>query len=203
MELKPKYPVVTERLSLRPLTTGDTDALLAYRSLPEVCRYVPFEPMDAAVIADRLATQWARTVILAEGEMMTFGAELPSAKRVIGDIFFALHSEKNRCGEIGWVFDPDYAGHGYATEAAHAVMHLGFDELGLHRISARLDIRNTASARVAERLGMRLEAHQISNEWFKGEWTDELDYALLEDEWREQHAAGSCRWPLRGQIESD
>jgi RimJ/RimL family protein N-acetyltransferase len=198
MELRPEYPILTERLSLRPLTAGDTDALLSYRSLEDVCRFVPFDPMDREVIADRLDGPWSGTEILAEGQSLTLGAELDGAGRVIGDILLAYNSEVHRAGELGWVFDPLYSGHGYATEAAHAAMHLAFDELGLHRLTARVDSRNDASARVAERLGMRLEAHQVSNEWFKGEWTDELDFALIEDEWHEQHRAGprSCRWPL-------
>ena len=52
-------------------------------------------------------------------------------------------------------------------------------------IIARLDARNTASARVLEHLGMRREAHFVQNEFFKGEWSDELVYAMLNDEWRE------------------
>jgi RimJ/RimL family protein N-acetyltransferase len=198
MELRPEYPIATERLSLRPLSADDTDALLSYRSLKDVCRFVPFDPMDRDVIAEKLRGQWSRTEIVAEGQALTLGAELDGTGRVIGDILLVYHSELHRGGELGWVFDPLYSGHGYATEAAHAVMHLAFDELGLHRLTARVDSRNDASARVAERLGMRLEAHQVSNEWFKDEWTDELDFALLEGEWREQHRAGprSCRWPL-------
>jgi RimJ/RimL family protein N-acetyltransferase len=49
---------------------------------------------------------------------------------------------------------------------------------------ARIDAENTASARLAERLGMRLEAHLVENEWYKGRWSDELDYAILAREWR-------------------
>ena len=196
MELRPEYPIATERLSLRPLTADDTDALLSYRSLEDVCRFVPFDPMDRDVIAERLRGQWSRTEIVAEGQALILGAELDGTGRVIGDMLLAYHSELHRGGELGWVFDPLYSGHGYATEAAHAVMHLAFDELELHRLTARVDSRNDASARMAERLGMRLEAHQVSNEWFKDEWTDELDFALLEDEWREQHLAGICRWPI-------
>jgi RimJ/RimL family protein N-acetyltransferase len=64
------------------------------------------------------------------------------------------------------------------------MLALGFDGLGLHRIVGRLDARNTASARVLEKLGMRREAHFVSNEYLKGEWTDELVYALLDEEWR-------------------
>jgi RimJ/RimL family protein N-acetyltransferase len=63
------------------------------------------------------------------------------------------------------------------------VLRLGFEDLGLHRIFGRIDGRNTASARVLERLGMRREAHFIQNEIVKGEWTDEVVYALTEDEW--------------------
>jgi RimJ/RimL family protein N-acetyltransferase len=35
-----------------------------------------------------------------------------------------------------------------------------------------------------ERLGMRREAHLLENEFVKGEWADEFDYAMLEREWR-------------------
>ena len=94
------------------------------------------------------------------------------------------HSRLHGGGEIGYVLHPDFTGHGYATEAANAMLRLGFDELGLHRIIARIDERNTASADVARRLGMRQEAHLVHNEFFKGEWSSELDFAMLADEWR-------------------
>ena len=84
---------------------------------------------------------------------------------------------------MGYVFAPDAGGHGYATEAAAAVLSLAFEDLGLHRVIARLDARNGPSARLAARLGLRLEGHLVSNEWFKGEWSDELDFAMLASEW--------------------
>ncbi len=94
------------------------------------------------------------------------------------------------------MFHPDYGGRGYATEAVHTMLHLGFDELKLRRIIARVDGENEASARLATRLGMRQEAHQIENGWFKNRWSDELDFALLDREWRSLDANG-CPWPLR------
>lgn len=63
------------------------------------------------------------------------------------------------------------------------MVRLGFEALALHRIVGRCDARNTASAAVLARLGMRREAHLVGNEWVKGEWTDELVYALLSAEW--------------------
>ena len=64
------------------------------------------------------------------------------------------------------------------------MLRLGFDDFGLHRVIGRIDARNTASARVLERLGMRREAHFLQNEMIKGEWTDEVVFAMLEHEWR-------------------
>jgi RimJ/RimL family protein N-acetyltransferase len=82
------------------------------------------------------------------------------------------------------------------------MLHLAFDQLGLHRVTARVDVRNEPSLRLAERLGMRREAHLISNEWFKDAWSDEIDFALLEHEWAAQHTHGprSCRWPLERNL---
>jgi RimJ/RimL family protein N-acetyltransferase len=56
----------------------------------------------------------------------------------------------------------------------------------LHRVIGRLEPRNTPSARLLERLGMRREAHFVENEFIEGEWQSELVYALLENEWRDR-----------------
>lgn len=60
---------------------------------------------------------------------------------------------------------------------------LAFEELGFHRVIARVEARNTASARVLARLGMRREAEMVENERVKGEWQSESSYAMLEREW--------------------
>jgi RimJ/RimL family protein N-acetyltransferase len=119
---------------------------------------------------------------------LTLGVTLARTGRLVGDVVLFWHSRHHRGGEIGYVFNPEFAGQGYATEAAYAVLRLGFDGLGLHRIVARLDERNEASARVVRRLGMRAEARLIQNEFFKGEWSTELDFAMLADEWAEHRA---------------
>lgn len=63
------------------------------------------------------------------------------------------------------------------------MLDLAFGPLGLHRVIGQCDARNDASAQLMKRLGMRQEAHFISNELVRGEWCDELDFAVLEDEW--------------------
>ena len=181
--LRPRFPIRTPRLLLRPLTTADVDALLVYRSQPDVCRYVPFEPMNREVVEHRLATQWANTELTDEGQALTLGVELAATGELIGDVILFWHSREHGGGELGYMVNPDFAGQGYATEAANAMLGLGFDGIGLHRIVARIDERNGASARLARRLGMREEARLVFNEFFKGEWSTELDFAMLADEW--------------------
>ena len=190
MELRPEYPVRTERLVLRPLVPDDTAALLAYRGRAEVCRYLPFAPMDEQVLAARLAGDLGRREISAEGQGLTLGVELAESGRLVGDVVLFATSAQHAGGEIGYVFHPDVAGRGYATEACTAVLDLAFaaEGLGLHRVVARMDARNASSARLAARLGMRREAHFRSSELFKGEWADLVVFALLADEWNARRA---------------
>lgn len=168
---------------LRPLTRNDLDDVLAYQSRPEVCRYVPAEPRDREQVATWLEAAIARDRLTEPGKALSLGVQLPDGP-LIGDVMLHWGSAEHRNGEIGYVFNPEYAGNGYATEAAGELLRLGFDELGLHRIAARTDARNVASHRVLRRLGMRQEAYLVENEWFKGEWSDEIDFAILRREWR-------------------
>jgi RimJ/RimL family protein N-acetyltransferase len=184
VHLKPTYPVTTARLDLRPLAATDVDELLAYRGRADVCRYLPFEPMTREVLRDRLDADLSRQQITEEGQSLTLGVRLRGTGRLVGDVVLFFRSLADRGGEIGYVFHPDAGGRGYAAEACSAVLGLAFDGLGLHRVIARLDSRNEASARLAARLRMRQEAHFVRNELFKGEWSDELVFAILAEEWR-------------------
>jgi aminoglycoside 6'-N-acetyltransferase len=103
---------------------------------------------------------------------------------VIGDLLVRAGQLGDRQAEIGWAFNPEYHGRGFATEAARELLVLAFAELSMHRVFAQLDPRNTASAKLCERLGMRREAHFHQDIWFKGEWGDTAIYALLASEWR-------------------
>ncbi len=186
MELRPAYPITTARLKLRPLAAADTPELLAYRGRQDVCRYLPFEPMNEETLTARLAGDLGSRELTAEGQALTVGVELADSGRLVGDVVLFFRSARHASGEIGYVFHPDIAGRGYATEACEAVLNLAFDKtngLGLHRIVARMDARNSASARLASRLGMRQEARHRLSEMFKGDWADVVIYALLDHEW--------------------
>jgi RimJ/RimL family protein N-acetyltransferase len=181
--VKPAYPLPTERLLLRPFAPTDFDALLAIQSRADVARYLYWDPRTSAEVRETLAAKVRNTAIVAEGDNLSLAAELRSTGELIGDCSLHWTSAEHRQGEISFVFHPDHHGHGYATEAAVALLALAFDGLGLHRVVGRLEARNGASARVLERLGMRKEAHLVDNEYVKGEWQSEVVYALLDREW--------------------
>jgi RimJ/RimL family protein N-acetyltransferase len=182
--LKPSYPIHTARLILRPFIPADLDALHAIQSLPEVARYLYWGPRDLEQVREGLETKISESALLEEGQALGLAVELVATGELIGSATLFWHSRLHRSGEIGYVLHPAHHGRGYATEMGQALLKLGFDGLDLHRITGRLDGRNEASARVLERLGMRREAHLVENEMVKGEWTDELVYAILQREWR-------------------
>jgi len=182
--LTPDYPIRTDRLLLRPFTSDDFDDVYAMQSRSDVARYLEWGPRGRDEVRQSLEKKIAWSVLTDEGAGLSLAVVLPETGRVVGDVLLYWTSRPHRGGEVGYVFHPDHSGKGYATEATRAMLRLGFDTLGLHRIVGRLDARNAASARLLERLGMRREAHLRQNEVVKGEWSDEAVYAMLEDEWR-------------------
>ncbi len=179
--LAPTYPLLTERLSLRPPTPADAEAIHVYKGRADVTRWVPHGVLSVEAIAERAGL--ARQVLTEPGQHLHLLAFTRDTGDLVGDGLLFWHSAEHRGGEIGYIIDPRFGGRGYATEIAREMLRLGFDELGLHRIVGRIYAPNTASERVLQRLGMRREAYLVSNELLRGEWTDEIDYALTEDEW--------------------
>jgi RimJ/RimL family protein N-acetyltransferase len=178
------YPIETERLVLRPYRDTDFDALLGLQTRDDVTRYLLYDAKTPERVHESLALRMMLPPLDADGQALTLAAELRATGAVIGDVTLFRVSMVHQQGEIGFVFHPDFHGHGYAREAAQAVLRAGFDRLGMHRIVGRCDARNSASAALMKRLGMRQEAHFVRNEYIKGEWTDELVFAILEDDQR-------------------
>lgn len=182
--LMPDYPIETERLRLRPFTRGDVDDVFSYRSREDVCAFLFDEPMSRETCAEAVQARVGQVAFTGEGDKIVLAVQVRGADRIIGEVSLIWRSEENRQGEVGYIFHPDAHGHGYATEAGGALLRFGFDTAGLHRIYARCDARNGASSKVMARLGMRQEAHFRGHAMVKGQWDEELIWAILEDEWR-------------------
>ncbi|NIH84268.1 GNAT family N-acetyltransferase [Amycolatopsis granulosa] len=181
--LQPAYPLKTARLILRPFAQSDLNALHSFQSHPDVTRYFFGEPRTRAATAAALRDKIARSTLTEPGEYLALAVELIDTGELIGDLTLRWASSEHASGEIGVAVHPRHHGKGYAAEAVGELLRLGFDELGLHRIYGRCDSREVASASLMEALGMRREAHLRENELVKGEWTDELVYAMLSSEW--------------------
>lgn len=179
----PALPLSTERLHLRAFHPADFEALYAFHSRPEVVRYVPFEARSRDSMAAALDLKVAGTALRQDGDHLDLAVTLAGGGALVGDVLLGLHAVEHASVEVGYVFHPAFAGQGYATEAVRAALTLAFAGLGAHRVFARVDARNGSSRALCERLGMRLEAQLVENEWFKGEWSSEWNYALLDREW--------------------
>jgi RimJ/RimL family protein N-acetyltransferase len=182
-------PLDTERLRLRPLVSTDFDALFAYQSLPEVARHLYWEARSEDEVRLALEQKIAARAIHEQGDVLAIGITVRPSNHLIGDYVLVVTSAEHRQAEIGYIIHPEHAGQGYATEAGREVLRIAFEHLRAHRVVGSIEARNTASARVLEKLGMRREAHLIENEYVKGEWQSEVIYAILASEWRASQGA--------------
>ena len=182
-----RWPVRTERLTIRPATADDADAMFEIRSRPEVGEWLPILPTDRAA--------WAERFVEPDRLATTLAVELDG--EVIGDLYLNVTDPwaqaevadraRNSQAEIGWVLAPEHAGRGLATEGAHELLRMCFEDLGLRRVVALSFADNTASRRIMEKVGMRQEEHAVRESLHRsGKWLDGVGYAILVDEWRDR-----------------
>lgn len=190
-------PLRTARLVLRQFRPDDLEPLLVFHSDPDVVRYVPFPPRDRSEMASVVERKLASTQLRQDGDLIELAVTGAEDGTLVGDVLLALRSVEHQTLEVGYIFSPAYGRRGYATEAVHALLDAAFSQLGARRVVARVDARNAASRALLERLGVRQEAHLIENEWFKGELTSEVDYAVLAREWLTR------RVPMQPSVEGD
>jgi RimJ/RimL family protein N-acetyltransferase len=185
------YPLETERLLIRPNVDEDLDAVYSFQSRDDVTRYIPWYSRSREEVRQALEARKLMTDLQKDDDALVLAVTERESGALIGEIYLFLKSTEHRQGEIGYIIHPDSSGRGYATEAARAALRLGFEQFGMHRIVARCDARNEPSWRVMEKLGMRREAHLRENERFKGEWSDEIIYAMLDREWEALNRASA------------
>ena len=173
-----------QRVALRRFHPGDLATFVAYRSSEQVARFqswdAPYPPEEGERFIREIAKQHPDTA----GEWFQFAVALRSTGQLIGDCAAMPQADDPRQCEIGFTISPEHQGRGYATEAVRLLLAYLFTARGKHRITAYCDSRNAASAALLERLAMRREGHLRESTLVKGEWTDDLVYALLRDEWQ-------------------
>jgi RimJ/RimL family protein N-acetyltransferase len=173
-----QLPIRTNRLTIRMMREEHSAALAAYRNDPEVARYQEWAmPFTDDMARDLVAGQSAYDGLVDETFVQL---AIEHDGDTVGDLAVQLH-DSGRQAFLGYTIRRDRQGHGYATEAAGAMVDALFAD-GVHRIVASIDPANTASRRVLEKLGFRFEGRALSAVFVRGQWADDDRFALLADE---------------------
>ncbi len=143
--------ISTPRLRLRALSSGDAAAVHAYAFDPEAARFMPWRPDSSKPFAEGLIN------VITKPQFLNWAITLPPADQAVGMVFLHSFSKQHRKAEIAFNLAKAHWNRGLATEAAGAVVHFAFHELGLNRIEAICMPENSASRRVLEKLGMSCE----------------------------------------------
>ena len=138
----------TERLVLRRYIEEDLQDLFEYLSDKEVVKYEPYKPLTHDETKDNL--EWR----IGTEEMIA--VELKNSHKMIGNVY--MGKREFEALEIGYVFNRNYWGHGYAVESCNALIQQAFSN-GTHRIYAECDPNNVSSWKLLETLGFQREAH--------------------------------------------
>jgi [ribosomal protein S5]-alanine N-acetyltransferase len=165
--------IETRRCLLRKFSLNDFDSVHEFGADEEVTRFMDWGPNDAAAtraFLERVVEDGAQGLEFAVVECHT--------GRLIGSC--GIHAGGRSRAEIGYCLEKRAWGRGLGTEVAAALVRFGFDELRLHRIQARCDPMNMASARILEKVGMKYEGRLRECVWVRGEWKDRKLFAVLE-----------------------
>lgn len=177
-----KHYVQSPRLILDALRAEDAPALFACRGDPEVARYQGWQPASFDEAADFIA----RHAAVAFGQADAW-CQLAIRRRdtaaLIGDFGIHFPASKDEAVELGISLLPAQQGNGYAREAMRAVIDYLFGSLGYRRVIGSVDPRNVASAALLRALGLRQEAHHRQSLYWRGEWVDDMIFAVLASEW--------------------
>lgn len=153
LPIKKKPQIKTERLILRPYSEQDVDFLVDLLTNPEVTSTFMVPEMASRSRAEELARKLIGFSQPGDTKHLEYGIYLND--KMIGFV--------NDCGieddeiEIGYVIHPQYQGHGYATEAVHAII-AELRKMGFRKVTAGYFSENTTSLRVMEKCGMQKTA---------------------------------------------
>lgn len=176
------FPIIeTPRLILRKLEKHDDADMYEYACREETTRYLLWNPHPSIGYTKSYLTMVQR--MYRSGGYYDWAVVEKESRKMIGTCGFARLDERHGVGEVGYVLNCAYRKHGYATEAASAVIDFGFRRLGLNRIEGRYMAENEASRHVMERCGMTFEGILRQLMLVRGTYKDIGLCALLREDY--------------------
>lgn len=153
----------TRRLLLRPFGPEDEEALFWFLNEPRVRRYLCDDlPFPRERVQEQIALSQRNFRERGFGLFSLFQASAPGT--FIGFTGLGCIDDGEEV-EVWYALAPEHWGRGLATEAAEAMLHFGFGQLGLKEIWAGANLDNAASFRVMERLGMTRVGERLVGPW--------------------------------------
>ncbi len=181
------FPILeTERLLLREWDTADAEDLFAFYSIEDVVRYTPitaYTSLEQAVTKATAFRDWFRVKQLS----VVWAVVLKESGKIIGECSLHSFSPENERAEVGYAYSPEVWGKGIASESIRKIVDFGFTDFSLfpiNRLEAYTDPRNTASAKLLEKLGFTKEGHLRQRHIQKGEAVDSIVYAMLRSDYK-------------------
>jgi RimJ/RimL family protein N-acetyltransferase len=173
----------TARLRLRPFNDSDANALFALHSNANVLRFWDAPPWSERMRAEQFIAACRQFAEAGTGTRLA--VDRVSDGAFIGWCILTRWNPDYRSASVGYCLDDAAWGHGYATEAAQALLQWAFDTLELNRVQAETDTRNVASARVLEKLGFMREGMLREDCVVNGDVSDSWVYGLIRREWQQ------------------
>jgi RimJ/RimL family protein N-acetyltransferase len=180
--MSPFEIINTDRLSIKTLGLQDKEIFLAYRGNPTVYQFQSWNPPSLQEV-ENFIHQNLKVIPNTPNTWLQLGIYLQNGP-LIGDI--GIHFLEDAQVEIGYTLAPEHQGQGYAFEAVKAIIDYLFSTLKKHRITASVDPENQKSINLLKKLGFRQEGYFKKSILIRGEWCDDVIYALLNEEWIKQ-----------------
>lgn len=172
----------TPRLLLRELTPEDLATIHNMNTIPEVDQYNTLGLPENIAVTEQLLQGWLLEQHVSPRLHYIFGIIDIASGTFTGMIGLRLGKLKYRIAEVWYKLFPDQWGKGYATEALKELLRFAFRDMNLHRIEAGCAVGNAGSIKVLEKVGMTREGHKRKILPIRGEWVDNYEYAILEED---------------------
>ena len=154
-ESRPPVPELrTARARLRPVRVEDAEALLDIYGDSESVKYLGRPPGTLEEVQKRISRM---VEDIARGEAAFWVLTDPDDDRALAYLGFFRWDVPHQTAELGYVLDRSRWGQGLMSEVLPMLVRFGFEQLGLHRMDARVEPENGASVRLLKKLGFKDE----------------------------------------------
>jgi len=171
----------TDRLVLKEFSLTNLEKIHQLHSLPETDRFNTMGIPASIEETGKVLEKWMEEIVSKPRKRYVF-CIYSESNDFVGLIGINMGKPAYRNAELWYKIHPEFWNRGFATEVVNQILHFCFNVLKLHRISAGCAVENVASIRVLEKSGMRKEGHCRKILPIRGEWVDNYEFAILEED---------------------